>query len=305
MASAAPLAAVSEAARPVSRGLAPRRPRLAALGLLPFAAYVGVFLLVPGVVAFASGFVDREGRFTLANLRAFGEPAIQSAFLGSAGLSAASAVVGALVGLLVCVGLLGLDAAGRVRTAVDAAASVLAQFGGVMLAFAFIATIGIQGLVTVWLKSTFGLDINAGGPILYRVSGLVLPYVYFQAPLMVLTFMPALEGLKPQWAEATAVLGGSRWVYWRRVALPIVAPAFFGSLILLFANGFASYATAAAIIAQGGIVPLTIKQQLTSETIPGLANTAGVLALGMVVVMAVLMTAYALLARATTRWQRR
>jgi putative spermidine/putrescine transport system permease protein len=173
-----------------------------------------------------------------------------------------------------------------------------------MLAFAFIATIGIQGLVSVWLRDTLGLDINAGGPILYKVSGLVIPYLYFQVPLMVLTFMPALEGLKVQWGEAAATLGASRGTYWRRIAIPVLAPAFWGSLLLLFANAFSSFATAAALISQGGIVPLTIRQQLTSETVVGVQNVAGVLALGMVVVMAVVMVAYSALQRRASRWQR-
>ena len=51
---------------------------------------------------------------------------------------------------------------------------------------------------------------------LYTVPGLILPYLYFQIPLMVITFMPALEGLKPQWlrgerdarAEAGRPTGG-------------------------------------------------------------------------------------------------
>jgi putative spermidine/putrescine transport system permease protein len=186
---------------------------------------------------------------------------------------------------------------------------VLAQFGGVMLAFAFICTVGVNGFITQYLVSLGWVDnplrnFNNGGPLLYQVVGLMLPYFYFQIPLMVLTFMPAMEGLKSTWAEANATLGGTRRTYWFRVGMPILAPAFFGSLILLFANSFSSYATAAALISQGGIIPLAIKQQLTSETVVGVANVAGVLALGMVIVMIVLMTAYAALQRRASRWQR-
>lgn len=281
-----------------------RRGGVAWLGLTPFAAYVLLFLAVPAVIAVGSGFSDASGSFTLANLAAFGQPAILSAFGASFGLSAVSAVLGAVVGALVCWALSALRPDGLVRSMIDSAASVLAQFGGVMLAFAFIATIGAQGLVTAWLASTFHWDINADGAFLYTIPGLVIPYLYFQVPLMVLTFMPALEGVKTQWGEAAATLGASRLTYWRRVALPVLAPAFWGSLLLLFANGFSSFATAAALISQGGIVPLTIRQQLTSETIIGLQNVAGVLAFGMVVVMAVVMGAYSLLQRRAARWQR-
>ncbi|NYJ31386.1 putative spermidine/putrescine transport system permease protein [Galbitalea soli] len=285
-------------------GAPSRRRSLVWLGLTPFAAYVVLFLGVPAVVAVASGFLDASGKPTLRNLAALADPTIQQAFLASFGVSAVTAVLGAVIGALVCFALLGTRPDGMLRTAVDSAASVLAQFGGVMLAFAFIATIGAQGLLSVWLVSTFHLDINADGPFLYSVPGLVIPYTYFQVPLMVLTFMPAMEGLKPTWGEATATLGGTRLSYWTRIAMPILAPAFFGSVVLLFANAFSSYATAAALIDQGGIVPLSIKQQLTSETVVGVSNVAGVLALGMVVVMVALMSLYSLLQRRAARWQR-
>ncbi|MGT2426941.1 ABC transporter permease [Amnibacterium kyonggiense] len=209
-----------------------------------------------------------------------------------------------MLGVLVCWALTAARPDGFVRAVVDSASSVFAQFGGVMLAFAWIATLGTGQLIPVVLKAVTGIDINSGGSILYTVPGLLFPYVYFGLPLMVLSFMPAMDGLRPQWGEAVATLGGTRLHYWLRVGVPVLAPAFFGSLILLFANAFSSYATAAALISQGGIITLAIKQQLTSETIVGVANTAGVLALGMVVIMAVLMTLYSALERRTRRWQR-
>jgi putative spermidine/putrescine transport system permease protein len=51
----------------------------------------------------------------------------------------------------------------------------------------------------------------------------MLIYLYFQIPLMVIVFLPAVEGLRPQWREATETLGGTTWTYWRRVAGPILA----------------------------------------------------------------------------------
>lgn len=287
----------------------PRRRSVAWLGLLPFAGYVLLFLAVPAVLAVGSGFFTRTGAFTFANLAAFADPNIQKAFFASIGISALTAVIGAVIGAIVCFALLGTRSDGFLRTAVDSASSVLAQFGGVMLAFAFIATIGQQGLITKWLISTgladnIFLNFNNQGPLLYQISGLNVVYLYFQVPLMVLTFMPAMEGLKSTWAEANATLGGTRLTYWTRIGMPILAPAFFGSLILLFANSFSSYATAAALLSQGGIIPLAIKQQSSSETVVGVANVSGVLALGMVVVMIVLMTAYAALQRRASRWQR-
>ena len=122
---------------------------------------------------------------------------------------------------------------------------------------------------------------------------------------MVLVFLPALDGVRPQWREATDSLGGTTWHYWRHVAGPLLAPAFFGSLLLLFANSFSAYATAAALINQGGIiVPLQIANTLTSEVILGQENFAKALALGMVVIVVVVMTLYVVLQRRTARWLR-
>ncbi|WP_125105706.1 MULTISPECIES: ABC transporter permease [Gulosibacter] len=275
------------------------------LGLTPFALYVLVFLAVPTVLAIATGFVDADGTFTLENLAHLGDPVVLGSFWSSIWVSGLTAIIGAVLGALLCVALTGSKPGGVLRRIIDAASSVLAQFGGVMLAFAFIATIGIQGLVTVLLRDSLGIDLYADGVWLYQLPGLILPYLYFQVPLMVIVFLPAMEGLRREWAEAAATLGGSSFTYWRRIAGPILAPSFLGSLLLLFANAFSSYATAAALISQGAqIVPLQIRGALIAETGASRANTAGALALGMIVVMVVVMAAYSLLQRRAARWQR-
>ena len=277
---------------------------LPALGLTPFALYVLVFLAVPTVLAIASGFTGEDG-FTLANLSVLASPDTVQAFGASVWVSALTAVVGALVGAILCWALASLPERAPIRRVVDAASSVLAQFGGVMLAFAFIATIGIQGVITVVLRDRFDVDIFASGVWLYELPGLVLPYLYFQVPLMVITFLPAVTALKPGWAEAVATLGGSNAAYWLRVGLPVLAPAFLGSLLLLFANAFSSYATAAALISQGSqIVPLEIRAALIGETGGSNAASAGVLALGMILVMTLVMLVYGRLMARAARWQR-
>ena len=275
------------------------------LGLTPFAVYVLLFLAIPTTLAVVTGFFTEDGQFTFDNIVGIFDPAILRTFGSSFWVSAVTAIIGAVVGALVCFAMLGTRAGGALRTIIDSASSVLAQFGGVMLAFAFIATIGGQGLVTVALKNIFGLNIYENGIWLYQVPGLLLPYIYFQVPLMIITFMPALEGLKAQWAEANATLGGTRFTYWVRIAAPVLAPSFFGSLLLLFANAFSSYATAAALISQGSfIVPLQIRGALISETVLGRENMAGALALGMIVVMVIVMWGYSALQSRTARWQR-
>jgi putative spermidine/putrescine transport system permease protein len=274
------------------------------LGLAPFAAYLLLFLALPTVLALASGLVDGGGGFTLTNVAALADPVILTTFWNSAWVSVLTAVVGAVVGALVCYAMLGLADTGVVRTTVDAASGVLAQFGGVMLAFAMIAAIGTQGVVTRFLRDELGFDLYAHGAWIYALPGLIPAYLIFQIPLMIITFMPALSALKPQWAEANLTLGGTRAGFWRHVGIPVLAPSFLASLLLLFANAFSSYATAAALASQGSqIVPLQIRTALTSETVLGHENLAGALALGMIIVVAVVMWAYSAIQRRAARWQ--
>ena len=91
-----------------------------------------------------------------------------------------------------------------------------------MLAFAFIATIGINGIGTQILFATTGIQLDPNW--LASLPGLVLVYCYFQIPLMIIVFLPAMDSLRPQWKEATLNLGGSTWDYWFRVAGPILWP---------------------------------------------------------------------------------
>lgn len=272
------------------------------LGTVPFFAYVAVFLVVPTLVVVIGAFAG-DGGFTWSNVTALGDAYILAAFGRSILLSAVTAVVGAVLGALLAYALVTARPGGLLRRTVTAASGVLAQFGGVTLAFAFIATLGLSGFVTVFLRDRLGIDLYAGGVWLFELPGLILVYTYFQVPLMVIVFLPALDGIRPQWREATESLGGSTWQYWTRVAGPLLAPSFLASTLLLFANAFSAYATAAALVSQGNpIIPLQIRGALTSEVVLGQQNLGKAMALGMVVVVAAVMALYALLQRRTTRW---
>ena len=263
-----------------------------------------LFLALPTILAIGSGLFDGDGAFTWNNFSALADPVVLKTLGDSVWLSVLTAIVGAVLGALACYAMLGLSTSGFVRTSVDSLAGTLAQFGGVMLAFAFIATIGLQGVVTVFLRQSLGIDIFSEGAWIYDLPGLILPYIYFQVPLMIITFMPALSALKPQWAEANATLGGTRGSFWLKIGIPVLAPSFLASLLLLFANAFSSYATAAALASQGSqIVPLQIRAALTSETVLGRENLAGALAFAMIVVVGIVMWAYSLIQRRAARWR--
>ncbi len=289
---------VETADRPLRGG---RRFSLDWLGAVPFLAYVGLFLLLPTAIVVGGSFVGPNG-LTLSNLTAMNKPFIVGAFVNSVVLSAGSAIVGAALGAVLAYAVVTGNPNGVLRRLVTSACGVLAQFGGVTLAFAFIATIGFEGFITIWLKQ-HGINIYANGIWLFQLSGLLLVYTYFQIPLMVLVFLPALDGIRPQWREATESLGGATWHYWRYVAGPLLAPAFFGGLLLLFANAFSAYATAAALINQGSIIAsLLIANTLTSEVGLAQPGLASALSLVMVVVVAIVMVLYTVLQQRTAKW---
>jgi putative spermidine/putrescine transport system permease protein len=283
-----------------------------ALPLLPFLAVVTVFLVIPTATVILNAFFV-DGAFSLGRIGALFSSTALAALGSSVMLSASTAIIGAVLGAVLAWLIVSSPAGSpnaplvrrhMVRRAVISLCSVLAQFGGVALAFAFLATVGFNGVLTLWVQQAFGWNL-AGSGWLYSLVGLILVYTYFQIPLMVIVFVPALEGLRAQWREAAISLGASRWQYFREVAMPLLTPAFLGSALLLFANAFAAYATAAALVSQGSpIVPLLIRSALTSEVVLGQSGFAYALALEMIVVVAVVMTAYNLLVRRTARWLR-
>ena len=269
----------------------------------PFLLYVLVFLLLPALRLLAQSLSDKHG-LTLRYIAELAQPQTVAAFRNSIVLSAISAAVGLVLGGLVAYFMLRPSAPAGLRSLVTSFSAVAANFAGVPLAFAFIATLGSLGMVTVWLKS-IGIDLYGGGFSLYGMSGLILVYAYFQIPLMIIVIIPAIEGLRREWREAAQSLGAGAWTYWRHVGLPILLPSLLSAFLLLFGNAFSAYATPYALTSGNiGLVPIEISNVLSGNVM--LEPQAGaVLALGMIGVMIVVMVLYALVARRASRWSGR
>ncbi|WP_232796862.1 ABC transporter permease [Blastococcus atacamensis] len=265
-----------------------------------------VLLLPIGVLAVeafrATDPTTFEESWSTDSLAAVTEGASARAYVGSLQLSAITAVLGTVLGLALAVAVLRAERGRLLRRLVLTASGVLANFGGIPLAFAFIATIGSNaGVVTGLLTNTLGLGL--GGFSLYSMAGLALVYLYFLIPLMVLTITPALEALRPQWREASDNLGASAWQYWRYVGGPVLLPPVLGAMMLLFASAFAAYATAKALVGSTlPLVTLQIADALSSNVVVGSENLGTALALGMVVVVGLVMAFYAWVQRRTQRW---
>ncbi|HEY4388693.1 MAG TPA: ABC transporter permease subunit, partial [Ktedonobacteraceae bacterium] len=223
------------------------------LGVCPLLLFCLLFEVLPALVVFQGSFLDSNtGAVTLENYqRMFSQSGNFHAFQNSILLSLVTALVGGIVGAIVAYGVFRLRS-NWLRQLIVSFSSIAANFAGVPLAFAFIATLGVTGFLTVAIRAWFHVNIYDLGFNLYTFSGLVLVYTYFQLPLMVLVTLPALSGLRPEWREAATNLGASPFMYWQKVALPVLFPSIIAGMMLLFANAFGAFASAYAL-AQGNI----------------------------------------------------
>ena len=283
------------------------RSKSAYLGVIPFLIVSGLFLLYPTWNVASGAFQDNYGKFSTSVLKeVFNSKVARHAFANSLEISIKTALAGAIMGGLFAWAIVNGKRDGVFYRFSVALSSVLAQFGGVMLTFAFLATFGFNGLVANIAVKYAPNSFLAESSWLYGMLGLSILYTFFQIPLMVLVFLPTLENLKPQWREASDALGGKAWEYWLRIGIPILTPSFAGAALLLFVNSFSAYATAQTLINLSDfLTPLEIATALTSETGGSNPAEAKSLSFFMVVVVIIAMTFYALLRRRVSRWEQR
>jgi len=286
------------------RMTAPARWRLPVnwLGLLPFVAFVTLFLILPTMKIVLGAFQTPDGGFTLANVRALNTPSILSAYWISIRISVASALLGCAVGFAMAAAMVLGNLPRAIRGPLLTFSGVASNFAGVPLAFAFLATLGPVGLVTVFLRTELGIDLRLLGFNLLSFWGLTLTYLFFQIPLMILIITPALDGLKREWREAAEVLGATGFQYWRMVALPILFPSLLGTFALLFANSFGAVATAIALTGSSlSIAPILLFAQIRGDVL-GDPHLGYALAFGMIVITGIANGIYIWLRARSERW---
>ena len=278
-----------------------RRRSLGWIAVVPLLAFVAVAFGLPAIAMLDGAFTAKDPAtgatsYTVDNLTASVKGAYLTALLGSVKLSAVSAALATAFGLPLAQAVVSSRFRG-LREAVLTASGVLANFGGVPLAFAFVATLGNAGVLTRQL------GLTDKGWDLYSFWGLVIVYLYFLIPLMVLTITPALDGLRSQWREAAQNNGATGVQYWRFVALPVLLPTLLGGFVLLFGSAFAAYATAAAMVGSSiPLVTLQIADPISGNVLVGQENVALALSLDMVLVAGLVMAVYLPLQRRSARW---
>ncbi len=274
------------------------------VGVAPFLVFTGLFLILPTLYIVFGAFRAADGSFTFEHIAGLNTASIRNAYWVSIRISFWSALIGCAIGLGMAAAVIHGGLPGRLRAPLMTFSGVASNFAGIALAFAFIATLGPAGLVTLWLRSEFGVNLRAYGFNLLSTTGLIITYLFFQIPLMILIIAPALDGLKREWREAAETLGASGLQYVRMVALPILFPSILGCFALLFANAFGAVATAIALTGSSlNIAPILLFAQIRGDVLgsPGLGYA---LALGMVVIAGVANALSIWLRARSERWLR-
>jgi putative spermidine/putrescine transport system permease protein len=273
-------------------------------GVVPFFLFAVLFLVLPTMNIVVGAFRGGDGHLTFDNIAKLFTPLIRDAFWISIELSLLTATLGCLFGFLISAAITFGRLPNWLRSLVLTFSGVAANFAGVPLSFAFIATLGRLGLVTVLLRDWLGFNLYGSGFNLISLLGLTITYLYFQIPLMVLIITPALEGLRREWREAAEILGASGSQYWRMVALPVLWPSLLGTLALLFANSFGAVATAIALTGSSlSIVPIVLFAQIRGDVLND-PHLGYAIAFGMIMLTGFANVIYIVLRVRAERWMK-
>jgi len=274
------------------------------LGIAPFLIFALLFLILPTIYLIAGAFLTPDGGLTLKNIGDLFTKSIMDSYWISIKVSVTSALGGALIGFYLAWALVMGGLPAWVRNVFLTFSGVASNFAGVPLAFAFIATIGRLGLITILMRDWLGFNLYSTGFNLYSFVGLTITYMYFQIPLMVLIITPALDGMKKEWHEAASILGATNGQYWFMVALPILWPSLLGTTLLLFANAFGAIATAIALTGSSlNIIPIQLYAQIRGDVLHN-ANLGYAMALGMIVITGISNVIYIIMRMRAERWQK-
>jgi putative spermidine/putrescine transport system permease protein len=272
------------------------------IALFPFFGFVLLFLVWPAISLFRLAIQPTKDSDISAMREAITGDYLDS-FIYTIKLSVLTALLGVLLGSLLAASVMRIERPKWFRNFMTSFAGVAANLGGIPLAFAFIAALGTQGLITKMIDY-FGINLADAGFRISNFAGITIVYLYFQIPLMFLIMVPAFNGLRASWSEAAASLGAAPWQYWRYVGLPLLTPALLGGFLLLFSNAFSAYATAYALSSGGArLVPVQIRFFLQGNTITGKDNLGYALAAWMIIIMLITMTGYLFIRRRAEKWQ--
>ncbi|MFM9107452.1 MAG: ABC transporter permease, partial [Chloroflexota bacterium] len=288
----------------------PRRGVLASIGeglaawlpALPLIALAIVFLVVPTIELIVRSFYTPDLGWTLS----FWQDTLTSN--GSRGAISTSVKLG-----LVCATIslaIGSPLAWAVsrmitskRSSWLALLNVGANFGGIGLAFGYMAALGTYGMVTLAVQKVISGFVP---PEIGSFTSLVMAYSYTNVPLYVLLTLPAMGIIRTEWMEAAETCSASRLQFWRHIGLPVLAPFLLAGWLLIFTWSIGLYGLAYALgrtaSTTGELRLITLQIGLTLNTGAGKEERAYVLAVVLLLLAAVALLAYRLMLKRALRW---
>ena len=118
-----------------------------------------------------------------------------------------------------------------IRTLVTVPLTLPPVVGGVALLLVF----GRNGLLGQYLHEWFDIALP------FSTAGVVVAQTFVAMPFLVVTVDGALRGADRRYEEAAATLGASRWLAFRRVTLPMVAPGIGAGAVLCWARALGEF----------------------------------------------------------------
>ena len=161
------------------------------------------------------------------------QPAVRTSLRLSLVCSLWATAAAATVGLPLAWALARLEFPGRrVVRAVAIVPLVLPPVvGGVALLLAF----GRRGLVGQWLFTAFDVSLP------FTTAGAVLAEAFVALPFFVLTAESAFRSADRRLEDAARTLGAGRWTVFRRITLPLTAPALGAGAVLAWARALGEF----------------------------------------------------------------
>ena len=200
-------------------------------GRLPWVLVVPAVLGLAFLVLPLAGLLVRAPWPTL--LERLAEPQVLQALR----LSLVSATIATAVCLLLGVPLAWLLA--RVsfpgRRLVRALVTVPLVLPPVVGGVALLLVLGRRGLIGQWLEATFGLTLP------FTTAGVVVAEAFVAMPFLVISVEGALRAADQRFEEAAATLGATRWIVFRRVTLPLIAPGIVAGAVLCWARALGEF----------------------------------------------------------------
>ncbi len=244
--------------------------------LIAFFGGLVLFLYLPIAILAIFSFNDGDVTFPLEGFttawyeRFATNTVLLRALERSALVALASSVVAVALGILASFVLLRRRFVGKTATSVLLFSPLVVPY----LVFG-ISLLVIFTAFDRWLIDTTGYTVGLG------LHAVVVGHVVVSLPYTVLTIMPLLERLSMSVDEAAQDLGAGPWQRFRRVTLPLLAPAIVSSFLIAFTLSFDEYAIASFLSGTSPTWPVYLFAQLrVPSQLPQLVAVSSVILIG-------------------------